>query len=104
MNTGITGDTAEPAKRSTLNLLSMFCFALTTAFLTASVFLIYQYKMGIPFNFVTSVLLAAAAALVLPILAGIVTRKLQPNFTYPGMTGFSLANLVIAVGTGLFIF
>lgn len=103
MTTAATDDLpVQP--RSKLNTLSMLCFALTTAFLTASVILIFQYKLGIPFGFVTSVLLAAAAALVVPVVTGFLLRRYTSAMSYPGLAGFSIANLIIAIGTGLFIF
>ncbi len=103
MNTATSTDTDE-RQRSVLNRLSVFCLALTTGFLTASVFLIFQYKQGIPFSFTTSVLLAAAAALVIPFVTAYLFRRYFPTLSYPGMVGYSIGNLVIAVGTGLFIF
>ncbi|MFK8032451.1 MAG: hypothetical protein AB8G18_19680 [Gammaproteobacteria bacterium] len=103
MNTA-TSTRDELPPRSKLNALSIFVFAATTAFLTASVFLILQYKQGIPFSFVTSVILSAAAALVLPVIAGLVFRRYFSKLSYPGMVGFIVTNLLIAIGTGLFIF
>ncbi len=102
--TTTTADADGGTRRSKLNFLSLLCLCLATAFLTASVFLILQYKQGIPFAFGTSVALAAAAALIVPIIAAVVFRRYVQRFSYPGMTGFMVANLVIAVGTGLFIF
>jgi len=104
MNTATSTETDTRPDRSVLNRLSVFCLALTTAFLTASVILIFQYKQGIPFGFTSSVLLSAAAALVVPLVTAFVFRHYFKTLSYPGMVGYIIGNLVIAVGTGLFIF
>ena len=104
MTTATSTATDTSQRRSKLNFLSLLCIALTSAFLTASVFLIFQYKQGIPFGFITSVVLAAAAALVIPVIAGIVFRRFIKRLTYPAIIGFIVANLTISIVTGLFIF
>ena len=91
-------------RHSKLNALSMFFFGLTTAFLTASVFLILQYKQGIPFSFTNSLIVAVAAALIIPVITGFLFRRYLRQLGYPGIAGFIAANLIIAIGTGLFIF
>ncbi len=104
MNTQAPAASGTVSRHSKINFLSLLCLSLTTAFLTASVFLILQYKQGIPFAFGTSIALAVAAALILPIVVAVLCRRYVERLSYPGITGFILANLVIAVGTGLFIF
>ena len=104
MTTATPSASDTPPRRSKLNFLSLLCLSLTTAFLTASVFLIMQYKQGIPFAFITSVALAAAAALIIPVIAAVLCRRYMVRLSYPGMTVFILANVTIAVITGLFIF
>lgn len=104
MNTTEGAAESLPKNRSKLNFLSVMCLSLASAFLTASVILILQYKQGIPFEFVTSVLLATAAALIIPVAVAVLFRRFVTRLTYPGMVGFMVANFAIAIGTGLAIF
>ncbi|MEM7083486.1 MAG: hypothetical protein AAF465_12205 [Pseudomonadota bacterium] len=97
-------DTDDSPTYSKLNALSVFLIAATTAFLTASVMLIFQYKQGIPFGFVTSLSIAAAAALIAPILVALICRRWVPSLPYPALTGFAVANFLIALITGVLIF
>lgn len=95
----------EPtAKRSVLNYLSLLCLTVGSAFLTAAVVLIYQYKLGIPFSMAISILIAAAAALCVPMLVTIIAKRWATYFNYPGHVAFLLSNLTISIVLGILIF
>ena len=65
-----------------LSRLSHLSLALAFSFLSASVFLIYQYKQGIPYSFATNMTLAALLGLAAPVVAVVAfsfaARKASP--------------------------
>jgi len=91
-------------KRSKLNYLSVLSLCVTSAFLTASVILIYQYKLGIPFSLIVSLLIAAAIAILIPLLISVLFTSFFKNTLYGGYIAFVAANLAISIGTGVLIF
>lgn len=52
-----------------LTRATLFFIAASLSFLSASIFLVHQYKQGIPYSFVVNMILAAAVGLVVPVLA-----------------------------------
>lgn len=91
-------------KRSPINYLSVLTLCVTSAFLTASVVLIFQYKSGIPYSLFVSLMLAAVTAFLVPILATLIFLKFKPDTPYGGYITFLLSNLTISLVIGALIF
>ena len=93
-----TEDTAHSLpRRSKLNYLSVLILCVTSAFVTASIILIFQYKLGIPFSIVMSFMIAGAIAVLIPLLVTVLFTSVVKGTRYGGYIVFLTVNLLISV-------
>lgn len=90
---------------SRINTLTLTVLACAAACLTGTVFLIYLYKQGMPYEFWPSIGLAMGTALVMP-LAAVQLSRHTPLARHPG-AGFYVffaVSLLIAIAFGVVTF
>ena len=85
-----------------LSRFTWFVFACAFSFLAASLVLIYQYKLGVPYPFATNVGLAFLGGVVVPFVAVIAYSTFAPApKTVHRFTVYCLTAFVISLGLGL---
>ena len=81
--------------------LTLLMIAASLSFLCAAVFLIYQYKQGIPYSFTVNMVLATLVGVVAPLLTvigfGLLTKELraQTRFAVYFAVGIGLSLLLV---------
>ena len=90
---------------SRLTFLIHLCMAAAMVCLSATVFLIYLYKQGMPYEFWPSMALAAAVGLLVPLfVVQLLQRSPLRGKKAANFFAFDASCLAIATGFGLFTF